>query len=107
MQSKFVVTYVTAPSLEIGERIAKALLEQKLIACANLIFPVRSFFTWQGEIKSDEEVMMILKTRADLLWDRLIPAIQAIHPYEVPEIIALPIVMGSQSYLDWIEMVTE
>jgi periplasmic divalent cation tolerance protein len=106
MHNKFVVIYVTAPSFEVGERIARILLEQRLVACANLISPMQSFYTWQGEIKSDEEVLMILKTRADLFLDKVIPAIRAIHPYEVPEIIALPIVMGSPDYLDWIEMVT-
>jgi periplasmic divalent cation tolerance protein len=106
MKDKFVVVFVTAPSLEAGEYIAKGLLEQRLIACANLMTPIKSFYTWQGEIKADEEVLMILKTRADLFQSELIPAIQAIHPYEVPEIIALPIVMGANSYLDWITEVT-
>jgi periplasmic divalent cation tolerance protein len=106
MKDKFVVVFVTAPSKEAGERIAKALLEQRLIACANLMAPVRSFYTWHGETKADEEVFMIMKTRADLFQSELIPAIQALHPYDVPEIIALPIVMGADSYLNWMDVVT-
>jgi periplasmic divalent cation tolerance protein len=106
MKEKFLVVYVTTPSKEVGERIARVLLEQRLIACANLIMPVQSFYTWQGESQADEEVLMILKTRADLFQSELIPAIQAIHPYQVPEIIALPILMGAQSYLNWMEEAT-
>lgn len=106
MQRKFTVVLVTVPSKDLGERIAKALLEQGLIACANLIESVQSFYTWQGEMQIDKEGLLVLKTRADLFQDKLIPAIQALHPYEVPEIIALPIVMGAADYLDWIDEVT-
>ncbi len=106
MQNQFVVVLVTAPSKSIAEQIAQALLNQHLIACANLMAPVKSYYTWQGETKADEEVLMLLKTRADLFTDKLIKAIQALHPYEVPEIIALPILMGAQNYMDWIEEVT-
>jgi len=106
MQSKFVVVLVTVPSKDIGERIANELLEQGLIACANLIESVKSFYTWQEEMHKDEEVLMVLKTRADLFQDKLVPAIQTLHPYEVPEIIALPIEMGAQNYLNWMEEVT-
>jgi periplasmic divalent cation tolerance protein len=106
MKDKFVVVFVTAPTKEVGERIARVLLEQRLIACANLITHVQSFFTWEGETKADEEVLMILKTRATLFQAELIPIIRALHPYEVPEIIAMPIVMGADSYMNWIEEVT-
>jgi len=106
MQSKFVVVLVTVPSKEAGECIARGLLEQELIACANLIESVQSFYTWQGEMHIDKEVLMVLKTRADLFQDKLVPAIQTLHPYEVPEIIAIPIEMGAQNYLNWMEDVT-
>ena len=106
MQNQFVVVLVTAPTKSIAEQIAKTLLDQDLIACANLMAPVQSYYTWQGETKADEEVLMLLKTRADLFTDKLVPAIQALHPYEVPEIIALPILMGAPDYLDWIDEVT-
>jgi len=106
MQRKFVVVFVTVPSREIGERIAKALLEQRLIACANLIEPVQSFYTWQGEMHVDKELLMVLKTRGDLFQEKLVAAIQMLHPYDVPEIIAMPIEMGAQNYLNWMEGVT-
>lgn len=106
MQNQYVVVLVTAPSKSIAEQIAQELLNQDLIACANLMAPVQSYYTWQGEKKADEEVLMLLKTRADLFTDKLVPAIQVLHPYEVPEIIALPILMGAQNYLGWIEEVT-
>jgi periplasmic divalent cation tolerance protein len=101
-----VVVLVTAPSKSIAEQIAQTLLNQDLIACANFMAPVQSYYTWQGETKVDEEVLMLLKTRTDLFTDKLVPAIQALHPYEVPEIIALPILMGAPDYLDWIDEVT-
>ena len=106
MQNQYVVVLVTAPTKSLAEQIAKTLLDQDLIACANLMAPVQSYYTWQGETKADEEVLMLLKTRADLFSDKLVPAIQALHPYEVPEIIALPILMGAPDYLDWIDEVT-
>lgn len=107
MQSKFVVVLVTVPSKDLGDRIAKALLEQGLIACANLIESVQSYYTWQGELHIDKEVLMVLKTRADLFQDKLVPAIQVLHPYDVPEIIAVPIEMGAQNYMNWMEEVTK
>jgi|PlaIllAssembly_1097288.scaffolds.fasta_scaffold569328_2 periplasmic divalent cation tolerance protein len=106
MQNQYVVVLVTAPTKSLAEQIAKTLLDQDLIACANLMAPVQSCYTWQGETKADEEVLMLLKTRADLFSDKLVPAIQALHPYEVAEIIALPILMGAPDYLDWIDEVT-
>jgi periplasmic divalent cation tolerance protein len=106
MQKKFTVVLVTVPSKEIGERIAKALLERELIACANLLESIQSFYTWQGEMHIDNELLMVLKTRADLFQEKLVPAIQSLHPYDVPEIIAIPIEMGAQSYLNWMEEVT-
>jgi periplasmic divalent cation tolerance protein len=97
---------VTAPSVETGQQIVDLLIEQKLAACVNLISPVKSSYLWQGENFQDEEVLLLIKTRTELFETELVPAIQTIHPYEVPEIIALPIAMGSKSYLDWISEMT-
>ena len=105
MESPYLVVYVTVPSRELGERIARALLQEQLIACANLIAPIQSYYTWQGRLNIDEEVLMVIKTRAELFQDRLVPAIQALHPYEIPEIIALPVGMGAASYLKWMDEV--
>ncbi len=102
MNEKPVVVLVTAPSDEIARTIARKLLDEKLAACINLLPPVASIYTWEGEIHEDTEILMLIKTRADLLEDRLIPTIKNLHPYEIPEIIALPIIQGLESYLTWI-----
>lgn len=103
MKSQAIVVLITAPSTEVGERITSMLLDQKLAACVNIVSPVNSFYIWQGEICNDEEVLLIVKSRKDLFESKLIPAVQSVHPYEVPEIIALPVVMGLHSYLEWID----
>jgi len=106
MDNQFIIVFITAPTKEVGEKIANALLDKKLAACVNLISPIRSLYIWEGRTNADEETLLVVKTRADLFADQLVPAVKAIHPYEVPEIIALPIVMGSSDYLEWIEAVT-
>ena len=67
---------------------------------------VNSLYIWEGKIHDDEEALLVVKTRSELLQEGLIPAVKAAHPYEVPEIIALPIVAGLEAYLGWIEEVT-
>jgi periplasmic divalent cation tolerance protein len=103
---QYVVVLITAPSTEVAQQIAAALVEQRLAACVNQLTPIQSQFIWQGKVNNEEEVLLMVKTRADLFKEQLIPAVLAVHPYEVPEIIALPIVMGLDSYLDWIAEVT-
>ncbi|MCJ7533366.1 MAG: divalent-cation tolerance protein CutA [Anaerolineales bacterium] len=102
-----IVVLITAPSKEVGKQIARVLLEQELAACVNIISSIDSIYTWEGKICNDEEVLLVVKSRAELFENQLVPAVQAIHPYRVPEIIALPIKMGAKSYLDWIEAVTK
>ncbi|MGH7767225.1 MAG: divalent-cation tolerance protein CutA, partial [Candidatus Binatia bacterium] len=70
--------------------------------CVNRVKPVQSIYRWQGKIESSEEVLLIVKTRRDL-FERLKEKIQQLHSYSVPEIIALPILAGSESYLRWLE----
>jgi periplasmic divalent cation tolerance protein len=106
MQDQPIVVLITVPSPETGEQIARALLEQKLAACANLLPGVKSLYTWQGRLNQDEEALLIVKSKAKLFKEGLVPAVTSLHPYQVPEIIALPVVMGLESYLDWIEEVT-
>ena len=96
-----IVVLVTASSETEAKSLAKLLLEQKLIACANFV-PVQSVFMWEGEMKEEAEVLMILKTRSSVFKDKLVHALQATHSYDVPEIIAMPIVLGSTDYLQWI-----
>jgi periplasmic divalent cation tolerance protein len=104
--NKYVVILVTAPSVEVARQIADQLLAQKAAACVNIVPAVNSIFSWQGQIESDQEVLLVVKSRAELFESRVAPIVQEVHPYEVPEIIALPIVMGSKGYLDWIDEVT-
>ncbi len=102
MPDQFIVVLITVPEEEDARRIAGELLEKKLAACVNILPAIQSIYIWQGAVQNDREVLLLVKTRAALFRDQLVPAVKAIHPYDVPEIIALPVLMGSQSYLDWI-----
>ena len=98
----FLIVLMTAPNKKEAEKIVHALLEEKLIACANIVDPVSSFFWWQGKIDSEKEVLTIMKTH-ETLFEKLQKKVTELHSYDVPEILALPIVAGSQSYLDWMK----
>ncbi len=98
--SSFCLVMVTAPSEEEGKKIAQALLTEKLAACISMT-AVESFYTWQGEKKQEREWQLFIKTRC-ALFSQLAETIQAVHSYDVPEIIALPMLAGSQPYLNWI-----
>jgi periplasmic divalent cation tolerance protein len=95
------VVLVTTASQAEGEAIAKTLLTEKLAACVN-ITPVHSFYTWQGKQQSDREWQLIIKTNLNL-FSQLAAKIKELHSYEVPEIIALPIIAGTESYLSWLD----
>lgn len=89
----------TAPPAQ-SAALAKSLLEKNLAACVN-IMPVRSLYRWKGESCDDEEHLLIIKTRRGLA-DAVIRVLKAEHPYEVPEIIVLPVIAGHPPYLDWV-----
>ena len=98
--ARYGVVLVTAPSKVEGEAIASALVEAQLAACVTLM-PVHSIYTWQGKVNSEQEWQLMIKT--DLAqFPALSAKIQKLHSYEVPEIIAVPIVAASESYLEWI-----
>lgn len=97
----YLIVFVTASSKEEAERIAKGVLEEKLAACVNIIDAVHSHFWWQGKIDSAKEALLIIKTKKALI-NKLIRRVKSIHSYELPEIIALPIIYGSKEYLDWV-----
>jgi periplasmic divalent cation tolerance protein len=78
-----------------------------MAACVNLMAPMFSLYTWEGEVNRDDEVLLIVKSRSDIFESDLIPVVEDLHPYEVPEIIAVPILMGSANYLAWIDEVTK
>jgi periplasmic divalent cation tolerance protein len=102
MQQKDCMVVVTTCSSKAEARtIATTLVDERLIACANIFFSVLSIYRWQDKLCEDNEVFMVMKSRQDHL-DRIIERIKSLHSYEVPEIIALPILSGSESYLDWV-----
>jgi len=95
------VAFATAPDWETAARIARALVEERLAACANLVPGVRSIYRWQGRVEDESEVLLLLKTRADRV-DALGARLRALHPYDLPELVALPAVGGLAGYLDWV-----
>jgi periplasmic divalent cation tolerance protein len=97
-----IVVLVTASSKSEAEKIANSLLNEKLIACANIIGPVHSLFWWSGKIEGAEEYIILMKSR-ESLFDKLSERVRALHSYDVPEIIALPIVKGYKAYMEWID----
>ena len=100
-----IVVLVTTSSEEEASALGKILVAQKLVACVNVLPKVKSIFQWEGKISEEEECLMILKTRKPL-FKALEKTIMAKHSYDVPEIIALPILEGAQSYLSWVHEVT-
>lgn len=84
-----------------AEEIAKALVDKKLAACVQIIGPLTSYFHWQGKLDSASEYLCLIKSRANLFND-LEKEISSLHPYEVPEILAVPITKGNKSYMDWL-----
>jgi periplasmic divalent cation tolerance protein len=101
LENTYVIVMVTTPTKQKAEKIAQHLLEERLIACANIIGPVSSLFHWSGKIEKAEEYLTLMKSRNDL-FEKLSEAVKALHSYEVPEILAFPIVEGSKDYLDWL-----
>ncbi|PIQ29090.1 divalent-cation tolerance protein CutA [bacterium (Candidatus Blackallbacteria) CG17_big_fil_post_rev_8_21_14_2_50_48_46] len=104
--TEYCVVYITAGSLEQAQQLADALVQENLAACVNRVGPVHSTYRWMGQICNDEEYLLIIKTRQKCL-PELTQRVQALHSYEVPEIIALPILGGLTAYLDWIQAQTE
>ena len=97
----YILVMITTSSREEAEKIAKALLEKKLIACANIFGPASSRFWWQGKIDEAEEYVVFMKTE-EALFEEVAKHVKRLHSYEIPEIIALPIIKGFKPYLEWI-----
>lgn len=95
------VVLVNAASEEQARLIANALVGERLAACVNVVSPIRSIYRWKGDVQTDTEHLMIIKTRANLV-AKVEVRVKELHSYEVPEVIALPIVAGAKSYLDWV-----
>ena len=97
-----IVVFTTCNSQEQGAQLARHLIEHRLAACVNILTGVRSFYRWKGEIEQASEVVLLIKSRRDV-FDKLREAIGQLHSYEIPEVIALPIVDGSDAYLSWLD----
>ncbi len=101
MSGKYMIVLVTTASKKEAEKISQHLLEQKLIACANIIGPMISHFHWSGKIERAEEFLILMKSRLDL-FEKISAEVKELHSYELPEVLALPILAGSDSYLTWL-----
>ena len=96
------VVLITAPDAETGARLARALVEERLAACVNLVPGIRSFYRWEGAVQDDAEVLLVVKTRAER-GAALATRVKELHPYDLPEVLELPAVGGSAAYLRWVE----
>ena len=102
MTLDFCLIYTTLPDTKTAENLARHLLSLKLIACANLLPEMKSFYEWKGELTQDSECLLLLKTRKSL-YKKVEKAIQSEHPYECPCILQLPITSGSEAFLKWVQ----
>ena len=98
----YIIVIVTTANKQEAENISQHLLRERLIACANIKGPVSSLFHWADKLEKAEEYLVFMKTRKDL-FEKLTETVKKLHSYEVPEIIALPIVDGSEAYLTWLD----
>jgi len=98
--NKFLV-YITCETVEEAEKIGNYIVKNRLAACVNIIDNMKSIYHWKGKIESSDEVIIIAKTKEDLI-DKLIKEVKNIHSYEVPCIVALPITKGNPDFLKWI-----
>ena len=96
-----IVVLTTLPNGEIAATIARALVEKRLAACVNILAPCQSVYRWRGQIETASEVPLLIKTE-DGRYAALEAELRRLHPYELPEIVSLPIVRGSPAYLTWI-----
>ena len=105
MKQSYAVILTTAGSREDAEAIARHLVTSRLAACVQLL-PIHSFYRWDGAIQSEDEVLLLVKTRG-ALFEKIEAAIKEVHTYDVPEIVSLPISAGFEKYLSWIDEETE
>ena len=96
------IIYSTTGSVEEARKIARILVEEKLVACVNIIPKIESIYRWQGNIEKDNECVLLAKT-TDKNVDKAIQRIKKLHSYDVPDIVAIPITHGFKKYLDWVE----
>ena len=101
MSTEACVVLCTCPDEEVALRVATAVIERKLAACVNRVPGIESIYHWEGKVERDREELLVIKTTRAVYAD-LEACIREVHPYDVPEVIALPIEAGSSDYLEWI-----
>ena len=104
--TEYILVFITASSFQEAENLGKALVEKRLAACGNILSDIRSIFWWKNTITTEDEVLLIVKSRSKL-FPEIITTIKSLHSYDVPEIIALPLISGSKDYLNWIDNETQ
>jgi periplasmic divalent cation tolerance protein len=95
------VVLVTAPSHDVADRIVTTIVEEGLAACGNIVPGVTSIYRWEGTVQRDSEVLILFKTTGAVL-SRLMTRVEEIHPYDVPEVLAVPVAAGSEAYTAWV-----
>lgn len=98
----YIVLFITTATADEARQISRLLLERQKAACVNIVPRVSSYFWWEGELNSAQESLLIVKTKSSLL-PEIIELVKGMHSYDIPDIIALPIVGGNEDYLKWIE----
>ena len=98
----FILIFITAANKKEANKIARGLLQHKLAACVNIVERIESLFWWKGRIDRSGESLLLVKTKKTKL-SSVIKLVKSLHSYEVPEIIALPIIAGEKKYLNWID----
>lgn len=96
-----VMVYVTVPDRDTGRKIAHSIVQEKLAACTNIVPGLESIYFWEGKVNTDEELLLLIKTRAGLV-SELTTRVKELHPYTECEVVAVPVVGGSASYLQWV-----
>ncbi|MET0062228.1 MAG: divalent-cation tolerance protein CutA [Candidatus Thiodiazotropha endolucinida] len=106
MPTPLLLILCTAPDRETALKLSRSLLEQRLAACVNLSPPVTSVYHWQGRLEESEEILLLIKT-TEQQYNNVEATLRAQHPYELPEIIAVPVEQGLDDYIDWVERCTK
>ena len=97
-----IIVYSTCSSPEEAKKLALNLVEKRLAACVNVVCGVDSFYWWQGKVEQEGEILLVIKTKRELFY-RLRAQWEKLHSYDIPELVAVPIVEGAPNYLDWME----